>query len=234
MNDTLNSDLRRQQMLEKFNKFGTDAFNDHELLEVLLYFALPEGDTNSLAHRLMNHFGALHTVLEASPSQLQQVEGIDDDTAEYLSVVGLSLHHYEVDVARCAALDLRLSDPDRIAKYFVPRLAAQRAAVLSVAYIDNDCHIIHCDEYLSDSETCVPINRAAIMRNAVRCSAAGVVLAHNHPDGSVTPTADDIASTQDLSAALRLLDISLVEHCIVAKDQFYSMALSGEINPPEE
>ena len=233
MTDNLHSGHRRR-MLDKFHKFGVDAFNDHELLEVLLFFAMRQRDTNPLAHRLMKHFGSLHAVLEASADQLEEVEGIGPRAAEFLALSGATQRRYQADIALHGTQETRLSEPERIAAYFVPRFAGRREEVLFVAYIDNSCRVIRCDEFHSGSSSRVPINFGYIMRDAVMCSAVGVVLAHNHPNGSATPSKDDIASTQALAVHLRTLDIALIEHCIVAQDCYYSMAMGGEIWPKEE
>ena len=80
----------RRRMLDKFGRFGVDAFADHELLEVLLYYTIRQGDTNPIAHALMQHFGSLHAVLEATADQLCEVEGVGSRTAEYLSLISAS------------------------------------------------------------------------------------------------------------------------------------------------
>lgn len=148
----------RRRMLDKFGRLGVDAFADHELLEVLLYYTIRQGDTNPVAHALMQHFGSL-----------------------------------------------------------------------CVAYVDSSCRLIRCDDQSRGSTSKVLLDPVAIPRSAVMCNAAGVVLAHNHPNGEARPSREDISATQMLVARLAPLDIALVDHCIVAQDSYYSMARGGEL-----
>ena len=92
----------RRRMLDKFGRLGVDAFADHELLEVLLYYTIRQGDTNPVAHALMQHFGSLHAVLEATADQLCEVEGVGPRTAGYLSLISASKRRYQTDCNRAA------------------------------------------------------------------------------------------------------------------------------------
>lgn len=90
----------RQRMLDKFRRFGLEIFSDHEVLEMLLYFAVRQGDTNPTAHRLMQRFGSLHAVLEATEDELQTVEGVGPRSAELLHLCFALFHRYQADVAK--------------------------------------------------------------------------------------------------------------------------------------
>ena len=219
----------RRRMLDKFGRLGVDAFADHELLEVLLYYTIRQGDTNPVAHALMQHFGSLHAVLEATADQLCEVEGVGPRTAEYLSLISASTS----DVVAPPVLTnsvVRLNDPDKIGAFFIPRFAALHTESLCVAYVDSSCRLIRCDDQSRGSTSKVLLDPVAIPRSAVMCNAAGVVLAHNHPNGEARPSREDISATQMLVARLAPLDIALVDHCIVAQDSYYSMARGGELH----
>ncbi len=218
-------------MLDKFGRLGVDAFADHELLEVLLYYTIRQGDTNPIAHALMQHFGSLHAVFEATPDQLCEVEGIGPRTAEYLSLIGASIRRYQTDLIETKNNVVCLNDPDKIGSFFVPRFAAVRSEALCVAYVDSACRLIRCDDQSRGSTSKVLLDPVAIPRSAVMCNAAGVVLAHNHPNGEARPSREDITATQMLAARLASLDIALVDHCIVAQDSYYSMARGGDLRP---
>ena len=123
----------RRRMLDKFGRFGVDAFADHELLEVLLYYTIRQGDTNPVAHALMQHFGSLHAVLEATADQLCEVEGVGPRTAEYLSLISASMRRYQTDRNRARNSVVRLNDPDKIGAFFIPRFAALHTESLCVA-----------------------------------------------------------------------------------------------------
>lgn len=126
----------RQRMLDKFRRFGLEIFSDHEVLEMLLYFAVRQGDTNPTAHRLMQRFGSLHAVLEATEDELQTVEGVGPRSAELLHLCFALFHRYQADVAKMEQFTDKLNTYDRIGAYFVPQLCAEREEVLLAAYVD--------------------------------------------------------------------------------------------------
>ena len=177
----------------------------------------------------MQHFGSLHAVLEATADQLCEVEGVGSRTAEYLSLISASMRRYQADRIRARNSVVWLNDPDKIGAYFVPRFAALHTESLCVAYVDSSCRLIRCDDQSRGSTSKVLFDPVSIPRSAVMCNAAGVVLAHNHPNGEARPSREDIAATQMLVARLAPLDIALVDHCIVAQDSYYSMARGGEL-----
>lgn len=152
----------RRRMLDKFGRFGVDAFADHELLEVLLYYTIRQGDTNPVAHALMQHFGSLHAVLEATADQLCEVEGVGPRTAEYLSLISASMRRYQTDRNRARNSVVRLNDPDKIGAFFVPRFAALHTESLCVAYVDSSCRLIRCDDQSRGSTSKVLLDPVAI------------------------------------------------------------------------
>ena len=219
----------RQRMRRQLKTSGMDSLSDVQVLEVLLYYTIRQGDTNLVAHALMQHFGSLHAVLEATADQLCEVEGVGPRTAEYLSLISASMRRYQTDRNRARNSVVRLNDPDKIGAFFIPRFAALHTESLCVAYVDSSCRLIRCDDQCRGSTSKVLLDPVSIPRSAVMCNAAGVVLAHNHPNGEARPSREDIAATQMLVARLAPLDIALVDHCIVAQDSYYSMARGGEL-----
>ncbi|MFR4415625.1 MAG: helix-hairpin-helix domain-containing protein [Butyricicoccus sp.] len=124
----------RQRMLDKFRRFGLEIFSDHEVLEMLLYFAVRQGDTNPTAHRLMQRFGSLHAVLEATEDELQTVEGVGPRSAELLHLCFALFHRYQ-RMWRNGAFTDKLNTYDRIGAYFVPQ-PRRAEEVLLAAYVD--------------------------------------------------------------------------------------------------
>ena len=166
---------------------------------------------------------------EKKADQLCEVEGVGPRTAEYLSLISASMRRYQTDRNRARNSVVRLNDPDKIGAFFIPRFAALHTESLCVAYVDSSCRLIRCDDQCRGSTSKVLLDPVSIPRSAVMCNAAGVVLAHNHPNGEARPSREDIAATQMLVARLAPLDIALVDHCIVAQDSYYSMARGGEL-----
>ena len=213
----------RRRTMEKLRRFGMGIFADHEALEILLYFAVRQGDTNPVAHRLLDRFGSLHAVFEAPAEQLCEVEGVGPHTADLIKTVYAMVGRYQEDVRKMEAHSDRLNSHERIGAYFVPQLSGERDEVLLAAYLDGSGRVIKCEEIARGGHANVPVDAYKIARNALLCGAAGVAVAHNHPSGPVHPSAEDIQATGRLRQALGGLGIELVDHCLVARGRYTSI-----------
>ncbi len=203
----------RKRMIEKFMKHGLGPFDDHEVLEILLFFVIPRADTNPIAHRLLDRFNTLHGVLEAPVQQLKEVKGIGDRSATLIKFMCALTGRYES--SRVETND-RLVNFSLIANYFIPKFIGKTNEVLLAAFLDGTGKVICCEELGQGSNTSVAINYGAILRYAVINNAAAVILAHNHPDGLLKASNDDIYQTDNLSRLLKQADITLAAHCIVS------------------
>ena len=213
----------RKRVLEKFRRFGLDAFSDHEVLELLLFFAIPRADTNPIAHRLMARFGTLHAVLEAPTEQLCEVEGIGPHSADLIKTAFALCARYQIDVEKSERHSDKLSTYERIGAYFVPQFAGERDEVLLAAYLDGTGRVLKCEEVARGGHAQVAADPYKIARTALLCNAAGVALAHNHPHGPATPSEEDITGTRRLEQALAGLGLELVDHCVVARGKYTSI-----------
>lgn len=213
----------RERVLEKFRRFGLEVFSDHEVLELLLFFAIPRVDTNPTAHRLLARFGSLHAVLEAPVEQLCEVQGIGPRSADLLKLSFAMCARYQQDVVKTNRHSDKLNTIDKIGEYFVPQFMGEREEVLLAAYLDGAGRVIKCEEVARGGHAQVTVDAYKIAQTALLCYAVGVALAHNHPNGTATPSAEDIAVTNRLEQTLAGLKIELVDHCVVARDQYMSI-----------
>ena len=210
MSQNLHND-HRQRMRNRYTVEGADGFSSHELLEMLLYYCVPRGDTNGTAHALLEQNGGLWGVLNAEPEVLELTEGVGPKTAMMLSLVG--------DLIRRSAIEQR-PIPPRIGTYTEARaylepyylgLQVERVYVLM---LDNRLRLIDfyhvCDGTINEAR---PIARD-ISRRALLKNASAVIVAHNHPDGFAIATAPDRDFTAKLEQALALNGISLMEHLL--------------------
>lgn len=213
----------RQRVMEKFRQFGLSVFSDHEVLELLLFFAIPRADTNETAHRLMRQFGSLHKVLEAPVEQLMEVEGIGQRSADLIKLTFGMLSRYQADIVKMEQHSDKLTSADRIGEYFVPQLMSERDEVLLAAYLDGAGRVLKCEEIARGGHAQVSIDPYKIATGALLCHAAGVAIAHNHPNGMAKPSEEDIDATRMLERTLTGLGIQLVDHCVVARDKHFSI-----------
>ena len=221
-------DGHRQRLKKRFLNEGLDNFEQLQVLELLLFYCIPRQDTNPVAHRLLDHFGSLTQVLEATPEELKKVPGIGDAVATFLALVTSVGRYYNVN--RAASVQI-LSSLDACGKYLVPRFYGRRNETVFILCMDAKCKVLCCKEVGEGSvnSAAVPIRR--IVEMALGANATSVVIAHNHPSGVAVPSHEDIQTTRRLAMALSAVEITLIDHMVVAEDDFVSMRQSGVYDP---
>jgi DNA repair protein RadC len=216
-------DGHRQRKKQRFLQHGLDSFADHEVLELLLFYAIPRRDTNETAHRLLEHFGTLKGVLTASVEELQKVEGVGESTAAFLHL----LQAVGYRALRTAGDDTILNSVDSAGAYFQKLLRGERREVLYQVCLDAKGKVLSHKRLSSGTVSMAPVNVREVVENALYTDASGVLLAHNHPSGIALPSEDDRQITLQIRQALGTMGIELVDHIIVADNDFVSMAASG-------
>lgn len=209
----------RQRLTDRYLSEGFEGFEDHEILEYLLFYALPRVDTNAVAHRLIEAYGSLSGVLEADAKDLEQFEGIGKRTAAYISMFPGVFRAYQRSKLGKRPFIKTIKDACEFAKSLLFGKAFEQFYVI---WLDTQNRVIHF-ERLSEggvSESPVYINKIAA--GALRHHAVKGLVAHNHPGGSVTPSAADISTTQDIMQALGTLGIELIDHIIVSENNAFS------------
>ena len=216
-------DGHRQRSKRRYLALGAEGMGDHQLLELLLFYAIPRQDTNETAHRLIQRFGSLQGVLHAAPEELTSVEGVGENAAVLVRLVGdMALR------ARCSSLPQKvLNSPDRTGAYFMELLAGEKKEMLYQVCLDAKGKLLTCRCISKGSVAASPVSVRQVVENALLSGAAGVVLGHNHPSGVALPSAEDRAATLQVRDALATMDIRLLDHIIVADGDFVSMEASG-------
>lgn len=205
-------DGHRQRKRERFLKQGADGLADHEVLELLLYYAIPRRDTNELAHRLIQHFGTLDAVFQAPPEALMQVSGIGENAAVLLNLVPAA----QRCARRSVSAERILNSVERCGAYFMDLLDGQRRELLYQVCLDGKGKVLSCKCLSQGSADMTSLSIRQVVENALLSGAAGVVLGHNHPSGVALPSAEDRAATLQVRDALATMDIRLLDHIIVA------------------
>jgi len=217
-------DGHRQRMKDRFLAEGLDNFSDVQVLELLLFYAIPRQDTNPIAHSLLDRFGGLSQVLEAPVEELEKVPGIGRNAAVLLSLATAVGRYYQVDRAMNTRV---LPTVEKCGEYLVPFFYGRRNETVFLLCLDAKCKVLCCREIGEGSVNSagVPIRR--IVETALGANATTVVLAHNHPSGLALPSGEDVQTTRRVAAALSAVEISLADHIIVADEDFVSIAQSG-------
>ena len=216
----------RKRIREQFLEHGLDTFADHQVLELLLCYAIPRRDVNPIAHALMDHFGSLSAVFEATPQDLLEVEHIGEHTMSLIRLTTEIGRRYQLDKANKGQM---LTKTEEIGAFIVPLFHGLTNEVVYLACLDAKRKLTHYTKLSEGSVTSTNFNIRRTVEIALRRKAVSVILAHNHPNGLAIPNATDIATTEQLIEALATVRIRLLDHIIVADGEFVSMRDSGHL-----
>lgn len=212
----------RQRIKELFLKEGLDNFNHHQALELLLFYALPQRDTNPLAHSLIDEFGSISGVFDAPLSRLRTF-GLSENTITLIKLIPELSRIYNMDRADDKSKHV---DTSKLCEYFRPKFIGRTTEVMYLLLMDKKCKELYCGIISKGSINTTDVPILKILENAVTYNASYVVLAHNHPLGVALPSKDDIQTTRVVSAALKLLGRKLLDHIIVSDDDEISFSQS--------
>ena len=217
-------DGHRQRMKRRFLEHGLDNFDDVNALELLLFYAQPRQDTNAMAHALLERFGSLSAVMEATPAELHSVKGIGDSAAALLGLIPAVSRRYMLDKSPTAE---PVDTPAAAGRYFIPRFMYETEEVVYALLLDARKQPICCREMSRGTVNAAEINTRRLVELVLERRASAVILSHNHLSGVALPSAEDEISTAQLRRALSLLGVELSDHIIVAGCEYVSMAESG-------
>jgi DNA repair protein RadC len=216
-------DGHRQRLMERFNKEGLDHFDPVQVLELLLFYSIPRRDTNEIAHALINRFGSVSRVMDASLEELMQVPGVGRNTAVFLHLAKQAGRYYQVDSTRKGAV---VKDTEDCGQYLLPYFIGRQKETVFLLCLNANCNVISCREVGEGEINSAVISPRRVVEIALAEKASTVVLAHNHPSGVALPSREDVLVTQRLAAALAAVEVTLFDHLIVAGDDFVSLVQS--------
>ena len=220
----------RQRLKDRFLKEGLDNFDELYVLELLLFYCIPRVDTNPIAHRLLDHFGSLNNVLDATADELEKVEGVGKNTSTFLSLITQVGRYYQVKQSEPGKI---LRTIEQCGNYLVPYFFGREQETVFMLCLDAKCKVICCKMVGEGSVNSANIPIRRVVEMALAANATTVVLAHNHPSGLAIPSADDIQTTQRIAAALEMVEIILADHIVVSKDDYVSITQSHYYTPTE-
>ena len=220
----------RQRVKKRFLGEGMDHFDEIHALELLLFYALPQGDVNPLAHRLLDHFGNLHQVLEAPPEQLVAVPGVGEHTAVLLGVVKGICQKYLIDYKEEPP---PLKDWEACGAYVKDRFLGRRDETVMLLCLDAKRSPLACRIISEGSVNTAEVSIRKAVEAALAVNATTVVLAHNHPSGIALPSMEDILTTRRMAMALDAVGIELEDHIVVAGRDYVSLRDSNYYDPQQ-
>ena len=214
----------RARMREKLLQRGPEALADYEMLEMLLFFAMPKGDTKPLAKALINRFGSFGAVLAAPQEALLATRGLGPHSVAALKLVQASA----LRLARAEVLDRPvLNNWERLIGYLTAVLAEEKVEQFRVLFLDTRNRLIADEAQARGTVNHTPVYPREVVKRALELHATALILVHNHPSGDPTPSREDVAMTAEVKAATGALGIALHDHLIIGRGRHLSFRREG-------
>lgn len=215
----------RQRMRERFFKTGLDGFEPHEVLELLLTYSIPRKDTNIIGHTLIDTFGSISAVFDAPFEALLRVKGITENSAALIKMVPQILRFYKNGMNESSCLNTI----EKVTGFFSVAFIGLTKEEFKVCCLDNGLNVISCTTVAIGTNKSAPITARLVAEAAFKANSSNIIIAHNHPDTSCTPSEADKIVTRKLRSSLKAIDIDILDHIIVGKDGVLSFKKIGLI-----
>jgi len=214
----------RERVRQRFMEEGLDSFEDHEVLEFLLYYCVRQKDTNALAHRMLKEYGTLHDLLEAHPRDIARRCKVSLNTATLISLCVPLARRYMSSKWGDKPV---LNSSSMAGEYAVSLFAGRIYEAFYAICLDAQNRVNHAALVHEGTINEAHVYPRIIVETALRHKANSIILAHNHPGGSLKPSTADIDVTRKICAALKPISIRVVDHIIIAGESYLSFAEQG-------
>lgn len=216
-------DGHRDRMRDRFLKTGLSSFEKHEILELLLFYAIPRKNTNEIGHYLINKFSSIAKVFDADTKALQEIDGISKNSAIFLKMIPQVCKRYVNEEYK----SLRLTDAGEIAQFAIKEFSEADHEMLKMAFLDNNCGLIACVDISKNDGNSLILDKKRIIQLSTMYHSAYMILMHNHLNGDVTPSFAEKVSVQTLNGFFRKLNLALMDSIIVSGTKTLSMRAKG-------
>ena len=214
----------RARMRQRLLTVGGDSLADHEMLEMVLFLALPRRDTKAIAHALMARFGSFPQTIAAPLAELRAVDGLGDAGAAALKTVQAAA----LRLIRADVLDRPvLANWDRLMDYLHAVLSRERIEQFRILFLDNRNRLLRDEAQARGTVNHTPVYPREVVKRALELHATALILVHNHPSGDPTPSRDDIEMTAEIVSAAKALSIVVHDHVIVGNGRTLSFRREG-------
>lgn len=219
-------DGHRDRLREKILSAGIESLQPHEILEFLLFAFIPRKDTNEIAHELINTFGNFADVLGTDVDRLMAVKGMTRNAAIFLHSLPEVFGIYSKDVAK---EKVKLAGRGVTRDFMRASLFGKDVEQVYMAAVDAKDNFIRMEKLSKGDGISVKVAVRDIVDFALRTSACGIILAHNHPSGQVAPSGEDVALTNRIALMLGGINVTLQDHFIFGDNKYYSFEENGLI-----
>ncbi|MBE6786975.1 MAG: hypothetical protein E7537_01350 [Ruminococcaceae bacterium] len=228
MAENLHKDHRKRLRKELIEQDFPDSMSDHKVLETLLFYGIPQKDTNELAHTLINTFGSLTAVFEADSDALFQVKGM---TERAVVLIKLMLPLFRRYYSQRNSFNRKFASVEHICEELVRKHSGYGREVFILTSLNEIGDLICFDVLAKGSSTAVQFDSKEIVQKALKHGATFVIISHNHLTGNIKPSKVDLQSTQRLWFTLNEIGIKLLDHIIVSGNEYFSIAKNNLLKP---
>ncbi len=207
----------RSRLRKRYIDEGLDGFQLHEVLELLLFYAVPRRDVNTLAHKLINEFGSISAVLGASVDDLMKYGKLTESAAVLLNLIPHLSRIYSKDKWGEKPV---LKDRTTVGRFAVDLFRGANYEQFYVICLDSANSLISCEKISEGTINETAVYPRLVIQSVIKCNANKVYLAHNHPSGSLMPSWSDTEITDKIEVALGSIDVELADHIIVGGNEY--------------
>lgn len=216
----------RERLRERFREGGEDALPDYELLELILFAAIPRQDVKPLAKRMLEAFkGDLAELLAASRERLKEIDGVGDVVIDQLKIVRATAGRLLRLKARNS--DVTLSSWQALIDYCMAEMAREPTEQFRILFLDRKNKLIKDEVQGRGTVDHTPVYPREVVKRALELSACAIILVHNHPSGDPTPSSSDVEMTKQIVEAARALEIAVHDHLIIGRQGHSSLKQLG-------
>ena len=204
----------RDRLKRRFLREGIDGFEEHNIVELLLFFGIPFKDTNSIAHNLLIKFGSIKNIFDAPIEEIVQVEGVGENAATLIKLIPQLCRIYLEQKATNEAEDV--NNVEKLGRMLINKYIGVNVETVYITLLDNSYRIISVEKVFEGSVNSAQISMRKIVELTLLKNASMVVISHNHPNGIAVPSLDDLETTSALIRLFDSINTPLLEHILVA------------------
>lgn len=206
----------RRRVRKEFLANGfSDATPPHKILEMLLFYSIPRKDTNKIAHALLNRFGSISGVVNATPTELMSVDGIGENSIALIKLLIPVFRHYKSSSVEKGNAPASMNS---ICDYIMAKYIGFTKEIFAVTSFNAKGEIVGFDTLNSGDVAYVGLSTRNFVEKVLERKATSVVISHNHPTGTALPSPSDVQTTKRIAALLATLGITLLDHIIVSNE----------------
>ena len=219
----------RERLRQKYRKAGHGGLLDYEKLELLLTFAISRRDVKPIAKALLKQFGSLSGIMDATEERLTQIPGVGENVALLIHLMKGLCTDYLYEQVKGREV---LSSSQEVLRYAKMKLAGLEHEVFMVIYLNTQNEVIGDEILVEGTIDQLYIHPRQLMTRALNMSARGIILLHNHPSGTPSPSPADIQLTRSIKIAAEAMRLDILDHLIITRNSCYSI-VAGELIPLE-